>query len=82
MRDRYLSSSLGSNSDGSEGNEMELRKALNTALASLDALRSIYDDRETRWIEEMRRLQTDRERVEMSLRQVVEPGYLSALPPQ
>ncbi|TFK63988.1 hypothetical protein BDN72DRAFT_802733 [Pluteus cervinus] len=74
LRDRILSSSLGSHSEAGTPafeNEVELRRALDTALASLDALGNIYDQREARWVEEMRRLTSDRERVELLLKQVV-----------
>ncbi|KAF8665729.1 hypothetical protein AX16_000177 [Volvariella volvacea WC 439] len=71
----------GSETGGSEtehgvsGNEVELRRALSTALGSLRALGGIYEQRETRWIEEMRRLKEDRESVELLLRQVLGPTF-------
>jgi hypothetical protein len=57
--------------------EEELRRMLNTALTSLGALGDIYEKREARWREEMRRLNEDRESVETLLRQALGFG-----PPQ
>jgi hypothetical protein len=53
----------------SESREEDLRRALEAALGSLEALGSIYEQRETRWRDEMRKLNTDRESVEMLLSQ-------------
>ncbi|KAG5645290.1 hypothetical protein DXG03_006592 [Asterophora parasitica] len=73
--DRFLmnpASSSGEGSDGSsESREEDLRRALEAALGSLGALGGIYEQREARWHEEMRRVSEDRERVEMLLRQVL-----------
>ncbi|RPD55129.1 hypothetical protein L227DRAFT_615609 [Lentinus tigrinus ALCF2SS1-6] len=63
----------GSPGGGSPG-EMDLRRALETALGSLGALQSIYDQREARWREEMRRLNEDRGRVELLLTQALGTG--------
>ncbi|KAI0029795.1 hypothetical protein K488DRAFT_88390 [Vararia minispora EC-137] len=49
----------------------ELRAALDAAVGSLSALHQIYNEREVRWAEEMRRLDEDRERVRMLLGQVL-----------
>jgi len=53
----------------SEGREEDLRRALEAALGSLDALGNIYEERETRWREEMKRLGDDKNRVELLLSQ-------------
>ncbi|KAF7320057.1 hypothetical protein MKEN_00789900 [Mycena kentingensis (nom. inval.)] len=72
LADRFMSSANGSG-DGSDAalREEDLKRALGTALGSLSALRGIYDQREARWVEEMRRIRDDRERVELLLRQVL-----------
>ena len=56
---------------GGEGGEEGLRRALGTALGSLHALGEMYHAREARWAEEVRRLDLDRERVQLLLRQVL-----------
>ena len=53
----------------SESREDDLRRALEAALGSLDALGNIYEERETRWREEMKRLGDDKTRVELLLSQ-------------
>ncbi|KAF9651239.1 hypothetical protein BDM02DRAFT_3127165 [Thelephora ganbajun] len=53
----------------SESREDDLKRALEAALGSLDALGNIYEERETRWREEMQRLSDDRGRVELLLSQ-------------
>jgi len=53
----------------SESREDDLRRALDAALGSLDALGNIYEERENRWREEMKRLNDDRSRVELLLSQ-------------
>ena len=72
-----LSNHSDSSADGSPGSgtpgEMDLRRALESALGSLGALSTIYDQREARWRDEMRRLNDDRERVELLLRQALGP---------
>lgn len=54
--------------------EEELRRMLGSALSSLGALGDIYEARELRWREEMRRLSDDRESVELLLRQTLGVG--------
>ncbi|KAI0751825.1 hypothetical protein C8Q80DRAFT_1159557 [Daedaleopsis nitida] len=68
-----LSSRSDSSADGSPGTpgEMDLRRALETALGSLGALSAIYEQREARWRDEMRRLSEDRERVELLVKQAL-----------
>lgn len=71
--------SLASSSrDGSpasnESKEEDLRRALDAALGSLSALGGIYEQREVRWVEEMRRLDEDRLRVQLLLSQVLGVG--------
>lgn len=79
LRSRSGSMSAGSGPDSetsSEAREEDLRRALDAALSSLNALGNIYEQRETRWRDEMRRLNTDRESVEMLLTQTF--GQLTA----
>ena len=57
-----------------DGDAPELRRALEAALGSLGAIGNIYDAREARWRDEMRRLSEDRERVEMLLKQALGVG--------
>lgn len=70
-----LRSSMSVSGDGSdtssEAREGDLKRALETALGSLDQLRYIYDHRATRWEEEMARISDERERVELLLRQTI-----------
>ncbi|KAG2115606.1 hypothetical protein BD769DRAFT_1629929 [Suillus cothurnatus] len=66
------STSSGDGSDGSsESWEGDLKCALETALGSLGALRSIYNHRITRWEDEMGRVNDERDRVEMLLCQTL-----------
>ncbi|KAJ8091742.1 hypothetical protein PM082_020977 [Marasmius tenuissimus] len=69
--DRFFLSSgtSGDGSDSSESREEDLKRALDAALSSLGVLGNMYEQREARWLEEMRRISEDRERVEMLLRQ-------------
>ncbi|KAH0586860.1 hypothetical protein H2248_005704 [Termitomyces sp. 'cryptogamus'] len=79
--DRFLfsSSSSGDGSDGStESREVDLKRALEAALGSLASLGGIYEQREARWREEMRRIAEDRERVELLLKQVLGDHHTSA----
>lgn len=62
------------NGEGGREREEELRRALEAALGSLSALGGIYERREMRWVEEMRRLDEDREKVELLLGQVLGVG--------
>lgn len=72
------STSSGDGSDGgSESREVDLKRALETALGSLGALRSIYETRVARWEDEMARISDERERVEMLLRQTLGVGLQS-----
>ena len=75
---RLLSSSAegdGGGSDASsESREEDLKRALEAALGSLSALGGIYEQREARWHDEMRRIAEDREKVEMLLTQVLGEG--------
>ncbi|OSD01919.1 hypothetical protein PYCCODRAFT_1368324 [Trametes coccinea BRFM310] len=72
-----LSARSDSSADGSPGGnspgEMDLRRALDSALASLGALSTIYEQREARWRDEMRKQNEDRERIELLLRQALGP---------
>jgi len=62
--------SMGQSDVGSsESREDDLKRALDAALGSLDALGNIYEERENRWREEMKRLNDDRSRVELLLSQ-------------
>lgn len=81
LLDRFLipSTSSGEGSDGSsESREEDLKRALEAALGSLGALGGIYEQREARWLDEMRRVSEDRERVEMLLRQVLGDSHALA----
>ena len=55
----------------SSAREEEQKRALTTALGSLNALGGIYDQREARWRDEMRRITEDRERIELLLKQAI-----------
>ncbi|KAI0051463.1 hypothetical protein FA95DRAFT_1485380 [Auriscalpium vulgare] len=68
------SSRDGSPSSAGESKE-DLRRALETAIGSLSALGNIYTQRETRWLEEMRRVNSDREKVQLLLQQVLGVGF-------
>ncbi|KAJ7499697.1 hypothetical protein FB451DRAFT_1385381 [Mycena latifolia] len=71
LADRFLVSSNQSIDGSDESREADLKRALGTALSSLGALKGIYEQREARWADEMRRISDDRERVELLLRQVL-----------
>jgi hypothetical protein len=80
-----LSSLAGSvNGDGlsdagtSGEREEELKRMLQSALSSLGALGGIYEAREARWREEVRRQNEDRESVELLLRQSLGFGLLGS----
>lgn len=62
-----------------EAREEDLRRALEGALGSLGALGNIYEQREARWREEMRRISEDRERVELLLKQALGPSAAGAV---
>ncbi|KAH9483255.1 hypothetical protein JR316_0005359 [Psilocybe cubensis] len=67
------SSGTGDGSDGSSSGSVEenLKRALDAALGSLSAMGEVYEQREARVMEELRRSREDRERVELLLRQVL-----------
>ncbi|KAG7085575.1 hypothetical protein E1B28_003131 [Marasmius oreades] len=73
LADRFLMSSgaSGDGSDSSESREADLKRALDAALGSLGVLGNMYERREARWMEEMRRIGEDRERVELLLKQAL-----------
>lgn len=73
-----LSSQSAASADGSQSGESDLRRALEAAIGSLGALSTLYDQREARWREEMRRLGEDRERVAFLLNQVLGPSVATA----
>lgn len=81
LAERLSSARSDSSADGSPGSgtpgEVDLRRALETALGSLGALSSIYEQREARWRDEMRRLSEDRERVELLLHQAFGPPMIN-----
>ncbi|RXW22628.1 hypothetical protein EST38_g3233 [Candolleomyces aberdarensis] len=66
------SSMTGDGSDGSnESRAEDLRKALDMALGSLNYLNGMYEMRENRWQEEMKRMQEDKEKASLILNQVL-----------
>jgi hypothetical protein len=69
----------GSPSSSSDAREEDLRRALDTAIGSLRALGSLYEQREMRWIEEKHRLDDDKEKVQLLLRQVLGVGVVGDL---
>ena len=75
LADRLSSAGSGSSATGSQGETKEenLRRALEAALGSLNALGTIYEQREARWRDEMRRISDDRERVKLLLTQALGP---------
>lgn len=76
----HLSSAPSTSGDGSQSGsdsrEEDLRKALEAALGSLGAMGTLYEQREARWKEEMRRVSEDREHVELLLRQALGPALM------
>jgi hypothetical protein len=73
------SSRDGSPSSSSDAREEDLRRALDTAIGSLSALGSLYEQREMRWIEEKYKLDEDKEKVQLLLRQVLGVGVVGDL---
>jgi hypothetical protein len=69
----------GSPSSSSDAREEDLRRALDTAIGSLRALGSLYEQREMRWIEEKHRLDDDKEKVQLLLKQVLGVGVVGNL---
>ncbi|KAI0820703.1 hypothetical protein BC628DRAFT_1329807 [Trametes gibbosa] len=67
------SSVNGSPATSSPG-DVDLRRALETALGSLNVLSTIYNERETRWREEVRKQNEDREHIKLLLEQALGPG--------
>jgi glucose-6-phosphate dehydrogenase assembly protein OpcA len=68
-----LSQARLSSRDGSSSSsrEKDLRRALDTAIGSLHALGTLYSRREMRWAEEKLKLDEDKEKVELVLKQVL-----------
>lgn len=56
---------------GSGAREEDLRRALDTAIGSLHALGTLYERREMRWIEEKLKLDEDKAKVQLLLKQVL-----------
>jgi hypothetical protein len=69
----------GSPSSSSDAREDDLRRTLDTAIGSLRALGSLYEQREMRWIEEKHRLDSDKEKGLLLLRQVLGVGVVGDL---
>lgn len=69
----------GSPSSSSDAREEDLRRALDTAIGSLRALGGLYEQREMRWIEEKHRLDDDKEKVQLLLKQVLGVGVVGNL---
>ena len=55
---------------------------LDTALGSLGMLGGIFEQRESRWAEEMQKINEDRERVELLLRQVLGENHATLQSPR
>ncbi|KAH8992897.1 hypothetical protein EDB92DRAFT_1796860 [Lactarius akahatsu] len=70
----FSSSSDGPSSRSSDAREKGLRCALDTAIGGLHTLGSLYEQREMRWIEEKLRLDEDKEKVQLLLKQVLGVG--------
>jgi hypothetical protein len=66
-------------SSNSDARKDDLRRALDTAIGSLHALGSLYEWQEMRWIEEKHRLDDDKEKVQMLLKQVLGVGVVGNL---
>ncbi|KAN0129983.1 hypothetical protein V8E53_012137 [Lactarius tabidus] len=74
------SSRDGSPSSSSDAREEDLRRALDTAIRQLArVLRSLYERWWMRWIEEKRRLDEDKEKVQLLLKQVLGVGIAGNL---
>ncbi|KAH9981084.1 hypothetical protein BGW80DRAFT_1247875 [Lactifluus volemus] len=70
-----LSSSRdGSPSSSSDVHEEDVRRTLDTAIGSLHAIGSLYEQRERRWVEEKQRLDKDKDKVQLLLKQVLGVG--------
>jgi len=68
----YSSSSGGEGSPSSTASrEGDLRRALKTALDSLNAMRKMYEVRESRWREEERHMAEEREGMELLMHQTL-----------
>ncbi|EKM58931.1 uncharacterized protein PHACADRAFT_169408 [Phanerochaete carnosa HHB-10118-sp] len=65
------SGSVDGSQSGSESREEDLRRALEAALGSIGAMGAIYEQREARWRDELRKLTEDRTSIEMLLRQTL-----------
>ena len=74
-----VSSSPHDGSGSSEARKEDLRRALDTTIGSLSALGRLYEQREMRWIEEKRRLDEDKEKVQLLLKQVLGVGVVGNL---
>jgi len=86
MSDEYSNGAGGSSAspDGGSGDgrrEEDLKRALETALGSLETLRKIYEVRTARWEDEMARIADERGQVELLLRQTLGVGLQNGGPP-
>jgi hypothetical protein len=54
--------------------EEDLCRALYTVIGSLHAIGSLYKQRERRWVEEKQRLDADKDKVQLVLKQVLGVG--------
>jgi hypothetical protein len=75
----FTSSRDGSPSRSRKARKEALRRALDTAIGSLHALGSLYDRREMRWMEEKHRLDEEKEKVQLLLKQVLGVGVVGNL---
>ena len=72
----------GSPTVASSSREDDLKRALSAALASITAMKQMYDMREARWAEEAKRNAEEREGVELLWSQVLGGIAMQPAPPQ
>ena len=81
---KQLSGSFSSSGDGhpvssSSEHEEDLCRALNTAISRLHTLGSLYEQQAMNWIEEKHRLDMEKERILLPLKQVLDAGAFDNL---
>jgi hypothetical protein len=75
----HLSLPDGFSSSSGSAREKVLRRTLDTAIGSLRALATLYERREMRWAEEKLKLDEDKERVQLLLKQVLGAGVFGTV---